>query len=43
VLTPQAVLTGRFERKNGAVDVASVMREIDDARVEEELRRLRVP
>jgi RIO kinase 1 len=42
VLTPQAVLTGRFERTNGAVDVAGVMREIDDARVEEELRRLRV-
>ena len=42
VLSPEAVLTGRFERKGGAVDVGSVMREIDDARAEEEARRLRV-
>ena len=42
VLSPEAVLTGRFERKSGAVDVGSVMREIDDARAEEEARKLRV-
>ena len=42
VLSPEAVLTGRFERKGGAVDVGSVMREIDDARAEENARRLRV-
>jgi RIO kinase 1 len=42
VLNPEVVLTGRFERKGGAVDVGSVMREIDDARAEEEARRLRL-
>ena len=42
VLTPEAVLTGRFERKAGVVDVGSVMREIDDARAEEAARRLRM-
>jgi RIO kinase 1 len=41
VLNTEVVLTGRFERKSGAVDVGSVMREIDDARDEEEARRLR--
>ena len=42
VLRPEAVLTGRFERKAGVVDVGSVMREIDDARDEEAARRLRM-
>jgi RIO kinase 1 len=42
VLTPEVVLTGRFEAKGGAVDVGGVMREIDDARAEEAARRLRL-
>ncbi len=42
VLTPEVVLTGRFERKAGAVDVGSVLREIDDARDEEAAKRLRM-
>jgi len=42
VLNTEVALTGRFERKGGAVDVGSVMREIDDARAEENARRLRV-
>jgi RIO kinase 1 len=42
VLTPEAVLTGRFERKAGVVDVGGVLREIDDARAEEAARRLRM-
>jgi len=42
VLHPEVVLTGRFERKAGTVDVGSVMREIDDARAEEAARRLRL-
>jgi len=41
-LTNEAVLTGRFERSTGAVDVGGVMREIDDARAEEAARRLRL-
>ncbi|MBK5207362.1 MAG: serine protein kinase RIO [Polaromonas sp.] len=41
VLHPETVLTGRFERKGGPVDVARVMDEIDDARAEEAARRLR--
>ena len=42
VLSPEAVLTGRFERKAGEVDVGGVLREIDDARAEEAARRLRM-
>ena len=42
VLTPETVLTGRFEPKRAAVDVGSVIREIDDARAEEAARRLRM-
>jgi RIO kinase 1 len=42
VLHPETVLTGRFERKKAAVDVGSVLREIDDARAEEAARRLRL-
>jgi RIO kinase 1 len=42
VLHPEVELTGRFERMAGAVDMSSVMREIDDARAEEAARRLRL-
>ena len=35
-------LTGRYLPKAGAVDLGSVMREIDDARAEESARRLRM-
>jgi RIO kinase 1 len=42
MLTNEVVLTGRFERQAGAVDVGGVMREIDDARAEEAARRLRM-
>ena len=42
VLQPDAVLTGRFERRLAPVDVGSVMREIDDTRAEEAARRLRM-
>ena len=42
VLNPDTALTGRFERKRGAVDVRGVMREIDDARAEEAARRMRM-
>ena len=41
VLDPEVVLTGRFERRVGAVDVGGVMREIDGARAEEAARRVR--
>jgi RIO kinase 1 len=41
-LGPEAVLTGRYERQPGAVDLDSVMREIEDARLEEDARRLRM-
>ena len=42
VLAPDSVLTGRFVRKAGAVDVGGVLRVIDDARAEEAARRLRM-
>ncbi|MDP1537675.1 MAG: PA4780 family RIO1-like protein kinase [Burkholderiales bacterium] len=42
VLTPDTALSGRFEQKAGTVDLASVMREIDDARAEEAARLLRL-
>ena len=42
VLLTDSVLTGRFARKLGAVDVGGVMREIDDARAEEAARRVRM-
>ena len=42
VLHPEVVLSGHFERKSSAVDVGSVLREIDDARLEEAARRLRL-
>ena len=42
VLYPETVLTGRFQHNAGAVDMRSVMREIDDARDEEAARRARM-
>ena len=42
LLTTEVMLTGRFERELGEVDVAGVMREIDDARAEEAARLLRM-
>ena len=42
VLQPDTPLSGRFERKAGAVDVGGLMREIDDARAEAAARRLRM-
>ena len=42
VLSPETVLTGRYERKAGAIDLGGVMREIDDARAEEAARKLRM-
>ena len=41
-LTPDAALTGRYEQDESAVDVEGVMREIDDARLEEAARLLRM-
>jgi RIO kinase 1 len=41
-LTIEAVLTGTFERAPGEVDIAAVLREIDDARAEEAARLLRM-
>ena len=42
LLHVQSTLTGRFARNAGAVDVAHVLREIDDARAEEAARQLRM-
>jgi len=42
MLQPEVVLTGRFERSLEAVDLAGVMREIDDARADEAARRARL-
>lgn len=42
VLNPEVVLTGRFEKKAGPVDMGGVLREIDDARSEEAARLLRL-
>jgi RIO kinase 1 len=41
-LAPDTPLTGRFERVDKAVDLESVMQQIDDARFEEAARRLRL-
>jgi RIO kinase 1 len=41
-LHPEVELTGRFEHVETTVDLESVMREIDDARLEEAARRLRL-
>ena len=40
-LAPDTPLTGRFERHNAPVDLAAVLREIDDARAAEAERRQR--
>jgi RIO kinase 1 len=42
LLSLDSVLTGRYQPAPGAVDLGSVMREIDDARDEEAARRLRM-
>ena len=42
LLSPDALLTGRFARPQVAADVAGVLREIDDARAQEAARRLRL-
>jgi RIO kinase 1 len=42
VLTPETVLTGRYEAKAGDVDLSGIMREIDDARDEEAARQMRM-
>jgi RIO kinase 1 len=42
LLVPDAVLTGRFDRKLGPVDLGAVLRGIDDAKDEEAARRLRM-
>jgi RIO kinase 1 len=42
LLHADVVLSGRYERQPGTVDLAGVMREIDDARAEEAARRLRL-
>jgi RIO kinase 1 len=42
VLTPETVLTGRYEAKAGDVDLGGIMREIDDARDEEAARQMRM-
>jgi RIO kinase 1 len=42
MLSPDVALTGRYERKAGAVDLGAVMREIEAAREEEAERRLRL-
>ncbi|KQW43393.1 MULTISPECIES: PA4780 family RIO1-like protein kinase [unclassified Roseateles] len=41
-LVPGMPLTGRYERKAGEVDLSSVLREIEDARLEEAERVLRM-
>jgi RIO kinase 1 len=41
-LHPATTLTGRFQRKHKAVDVAGVLREIEDTRLEEAARVLRM-
>jgi RIO kinase 1 len=42
LLSNETALTGRFERSTADVDMAAVLREIDDARDEETARRLRM-
>ena len=42
VLQPAMQLTGRFEERQGPVDVAGVLRVVDDARDEEAARLLRM-
>ncbi len=42
VLTPESILTGRYEHQLGAIDLSGVMREIDAARDEETARQMRM-
>jgi RIO kinase 1 len=42
LLSADVTLNGQFKSKDGAVDVRSLMREIDDARAEDAARRLRM-
>ena len=42
LLQPDSVLTGTFERNDEPVDLENVIREIDDAQLEEAARRLRM-
>ncbi len=42
LLVPDMVLTGRYERQPGAVDLSAVLREIEDARLEEAARLQRL-
>ena len=42
LLVPDMPLTGRYERKPGAVDLSAVLREIEDARQEEAARLQRM-
>jgi len=42
LLNNEAVLTGQYERARADVDMAAVLREIDDARAENAARRLRL-
>ena len=41
-LAADVALTGRFEQDERVVDLEAVMREIDDARLEDEARRMRL-
>ena len=41
-LTPDVTLTGRFDRKQKAVDMESVLREIEDTQLEEAARKMRM-
>jgi RIO kinase 1 len=42
LLAPGAALTGRYEPPPGAVDLTAVLREIEDARLEEQARLQRM-
>ncbi|MFY7975409.1 MAG: RIO1 family regulatory kinase/ATPase, partial [Rubrivivax sp.] len=42
LLAPDTPLTGRYEPQPGAVDLSAVLREIEDARLEESARQLRM-
>ncbi len=42
LLTHETLLTGRFERAHADVGMQVVLREIDDARAEDAVRRLRM-
>jgi RIO kinase 1 len=42
LLAPDTPLTGRYERQPGAVDLSELLREIEDARLEESARLLRM-